>query len=173
MFQPLIRARLGMLDLEWFKQQVRYCQMPNGIVTDRVRQVGGRYKDWLSFDFMTRMGVWTENFSLPAVLNECCLQSHGGTLRLFPNTKNLGPVRFQHLRARGAFLISAAWDGQSISPIEILSERGAPVRMIDPWSGTNLRITNVRDGQETPYRQSGQSVEFATRAGEEYRVEKA
>ena len=37
-YQPLIRARLGMLDLAWFKQQVRYCLMPNGIVQDRVRQ---------------------------------------------------------------------------------------------------------------------------------------
>jgi alpha-L-fucosidase 2 len=46
-FQPLIRARLGMLDLEWFKREVRYSQMlPNGVANDRVRQIGGRYRDW-------------------------------------------------------------------------------------------------------------------------------
>src|SRR5207302_9012319 len=90
---------------DWFKQEVRYCQMPNGIVQDRVRQVGGRYKDSTDFDFMMRMGVWTENLSLPGVLNECLLQSYSGTLRLFPNTKNLGPARFRNLRAVGAFLI--------------------------------------------------------------------
>ena len=27
-YQPLIRARLGMLDLDWFKREVRYCLMP-------------------------------------------------------------------------------------------------------------------------------------------------
>ena len=24
-WQPLVRARLGMLDLDWFKREVRYC----------------------------------------------------------------------------------------------------------------------------------------------------
>ena len=42
-YQPLIRARLGMLDLEWSKNEVRSCQLPNGIANDRVRQNDGRY----------------------------------------------------------------------------------------------------------------------------------
>lgn len=172
-YQPLIRARLGMLDLQWFKREVRYCLMPNGIVQDRVRQVGGRYKDWLDFDFMTRMGVWTENLSLPAVLNECFLQSYSGTLRLFPNTTNLGPARFRHLRAAGALLVSAGWDGQTISPVTILSERGATVRMIHPWGSAKLQITKMSNGQRVPYRQNEQAIDFDTRPGEEYRIEKA
>ncbi len=89
-YQPLIRARLGMLDLDWFKKEVRYCRLPNGIANDRVRQTGGRYHDTGDFDFMMRMGVWTENLSLPGVLNECVLQSYTGVIRLFPNTNNLG-----------------------------------------------------------------------------------
>jgi hypothetical protein len=130
-YQPLIRARLGILDLAWFKQQVRYCLMPNGIVQDRVRQTGGRYKDSTDFDFMMRMGVWTENLSLPAVMNECLLQSYSGVIRLFPNTTNLGPAQFRHLRATGAFLVSAAWDGRQVSGVEILSERGRRALIAD------------------------------------------
>ena len=149
-YQPLIRARLGMLDLDWFKQEVAYSQLPNGIVNDRVRQVGGRYKDSTDFDFMMRMGVWTENLSLPGVLNECLLQSYSGTLRVFPNTQNLGPARFRDLRAAGAFLVSAAWDGRTVSDVEILSERGTPVRFVHPWGGRSVNVVRVRDQKAVP-----------------------
>ncbi|MEK7403963.1 MAG: hypothetical protein AAB225_02550, partial [Acidobacteriota bacterium] len=64
-YLPLILARLGMLDLAAFKREVRYCRLPNGVAGDRVRQIGGRYRDSTDFDFMMRMGVWTENLSLP------------------------------------------------------------------------------------------------------------
>ena len=124
-FQPLILARLGMLDAAWFKREVRYCRLPNGIANDRVRQSGGRYGEMTDFDFMMRMGVWTENLSLPAVLNECLLQSYSGVLRLFPNTTNLGRARFRDLRAAGAFLVSAEWDGTAVAGLRILSEKGA------------------------------------------------
>ena len=165
-YQPLIRARLGMLDLNWFKREVRYCQLPNGIVNDRARQTGGRYHDSTDFDFMMRMGVWTENLSLPAVLNECFLQSYHGTLRLFPNTKNLGPAQFHHLRAAGAFLVSAAWDGQTVSPITLFSERGKTARLISPWP----KLQVASNGQTVPIREINNTVEFDTKAGAEYRL---
>lgn len=134
-YQPLIRARLGMLDLDWFKREVRYCLLPNGIANDRVRQIDGRYNDAVDFDFMMRMGVWTENLSLPAVLNECMMQSYTGVIRVFPNTDKLGPARFESLRAVGAFLVSAAYDGKNVSPVNLSSEKGAPVRLANPWPG--------------------------------------
>jgi alpha-L-fucosidase 2 len=170
-YQPLIRARLGMLDLDWFKGQVRYCLLPNGIANDRVRQIGGRYRDTTNFDFMMRMGVWTENLSLPAVLNECLLQSYTGTIRLFPNTHNLGRARFQHLRATGAFLVSASYDGTKISTVEIHSEKGATARVQNPWSKRRLRVTRARDGQIVKTLQAGSVLTFPTEAGETYRVE--
>ena len=72
-----------MLDLEWFKEEVRYCRLPNGVANDRVRQSGGRYAQSLDFDYMMRMGFWCENFSLPAVLNECMMQSYAGCISGF------------------------------------------------------------------------------------------
>ena len=169
-YQPLIRARLGMLDLEWFKNEVRYCSMPNGIVQDRVRQVGGRYKDSTDFDFMMRMGVWTENLSLPSVLNECLLQSYTGTLRVFPNTIHLGPARFQNLRAAGAFLVSASWDGRTISPVEILSEKGGMVRLVRPWRQPKLKVLRLPDSRPIPVRLAGEVLEFDTSPETTYRV---
>jgi hypothetical protein len=169
-YQPLIRARLAALDLQWFKQQIRYCQLPNGIVNDRVRQAGGRYKDSTNFDFMMHMGIWTENLSLPAVLNECMLQSYSGAIRLFPNTQNLGPARFHNLRASGAFLISALWDGQRVGPFEILSERGVTARIVNPWPGAPFKVTDLNHAGTVTVRNSAGIAEFATRAGNRYRI---
>jgi alpha-L-fucosidase 2 len=170
-YQPLIRARLGTLDLDWFKKEVAYCQLPNGIVNDRVRQVGGRYKDSTDFDFMMRMGVWTENLSLPGVLNECLLQSYSGTLRLFPNTQNLGPASFRNLRAAGAFLVSAVWDGRTVSNVEILSEHGAPMKFAHPWGGRAVNVTRMRDQKTIPAQSAEGVLHFNTDPGERYHLD--
>jgi len=170
-YQPLIRARLGMLDLEWFKREVSYGRLPNGVVQDRVRQIDGRYRDSTDFDFMMRMGIWTENLSLPAVLNECMLQSYTGTIRLFPNTRNLGRARFRNLRAVGAFLVSAAWDGKSvISPVTLFSEKGATARIADPWGG--IRVWRSRDKRRIRVKSEPGAIEFSTETGEWYRLER-
>lgn len=170
-FQPLIRARLGMLDLEWFKREVRYCLLPNGVAQDRVRQIGGRYRDSTDFDFMMRMGIWVENLSLPAVLNECVLQSYTGVIRLFPNTLHLGPARFERLRAVGAFLVSAAWDGKQVYDVEIHSEKGATARVVNPWPGRKVHVVRTRDGQPVEAQQARGRITFVTQPGETYRLE--
>jgi len=172
-YQPLIRARLGMLDLDWFKREVSYCQMPDGIVNDRARQIDGRYDDNVDFDFMMRMGVWIENLSLPAVLNECLLQSYTGVIRLFPNTRRLGAASFRNLRAVGAFLVSASYDGKAVSTAELLSEKGSVVRMINPWPNKTVRVIRLRDHQPTKTTLKGDLVEFSTEPEESYRIEPA
>lgn len=170
-FQPLIRARLGLLNLDWFKREVRYCTLPNGVANDRVRQIDGRYSDSIDFDYMMRMGVWTENFSLPAVLNECLMQSYTDVIRLFPNTQKLGPVRFQDLRAVGAFLVSASYDGTTISRVSLTSEKGAMAHLANPWPKTNIRVTRVQGSQPVQVITRGEIVEFPTEPGERYKIE--
>lgn len=170
-WQPLARARLGMLDLEWFKREVRYCLLPNGVANDRCRQIDGRYRDETDFDFMMRMGVWTENLSLPAVLNECMMQSYAGVIRLFPNTRGLGRARFRDLRAAGAFLVSAAWDGSAVSGVRIRSEKGATARLANPWRGRKMKVTGAPGGEVKVAKEAGEVISFATRAGGVYVVE--
>jgi hypothetical protein len=164
-WQPLTRARLGILDLEWFKREVRYSMTPLGMANDRVRQTGGRYRDETNFDFMMRMGVWTENLSLPAVINECMLQSCDGVLRLFPNPHNLGRARFRSLRAAGAFLVSAAWSGKAVTEVSLLSEKGARVRMANPWGGARVTVTSASRPAATL---RGELLEFDTQPGATY-----
>ena len=167
---PLVRARLGVLDLEWFKREVRYCLLPNGVANDRPRQIDGRYRDETNLDFMMLMGIWTENLSLPVVINECLMQSYTGVIRLFPNRKGLGKVRFRDLRAAGAFLVSAAWDGSQASDVRIRSEKGATVRLLQPWRGRKILVT-AEGGSVVDSRVEGEQLVFPTKAGSSYRVE--
>ena len=171
MYQPLIRARLGMLDLDWFKREVAYCSLPNGTANDRIRQVVGRYDDSTDYDFMMHMGFWTENFSLPGVINECMMQSYAGTIRLFPNTQNLGPARFENLRAARAFLVSAAFDGKQITSLSLLSEKGKTVRIAKPWPSRTVKVLRVRDSHDVAVRYDGETLVFDTQSGERYQVE--
>ena len=121
---------------------------------------------------MMRMGVWTENLSLPVVLNECMLQSYSGIIRIFPNTKGLGPVRFRNLRAVGAFLVSGAWNGTTVTTVSIFSEKGSDVRLANPWGTGQVRIVRARDGRTVPVRKEGDIHLFGTDAGATYRVER-
>ncbi len=172
-YLPLILARLGTLDLEWFKKEVRYCLLPNGVCNDRVRQIGGRYGDQTDPDFMMRMGVWTENLSLPAVLNECMLQSYGGTIMLFPNGKGLGRASFTRLRAVGAFLVTGDWDGGQVTALEILSEKGKTARVANPWEKSPARVTEKGTGSAVRVSRDGNILIFATRPGETYVISPA
>lgn len=121
---------------------------------------------------MMRMGIWTENLSLPVVVNECLLQSYAGVIRLFPNTANLGPAKFDRLRAVGAFLISAAWNGKQISGVEILSEKGAPCRLAPPWPG-EIVVTEIGSSQRVAAEKDGDYIRFPTESGRRYAVRPA
>jgi hypothetical protein len=164
-FMNLVGARLGLLDLERFKRQVSYCTIPNGTCTDKALQTDGRYSDETPFDFMSRMGIWFENFALPLVVNECLLQSYTGTLRLFPNWPDDRAAEFHTLRAAGAFLVSAAQTAKGVSWVAIESEAGSPVRMVNPWGGT-VRCSVTRRGTETVAELSGSILEFETEPGD-------
>jgi len=164
-FGNLQGARLGLLDLERFKRQIRYCELPNGTCTDMVLQVHGRYSDTLAYDFMANMGIWLENFALPVVINECLLQSYSGVLRFFPNWPADRRAEFHTLRAVGAFLVSAAFDQGAVQWIEITSEAGGPLRLIVPWP-EGARCISADGERAVP----GGEQEIATQIGETIRL---
>jgi hypothetical protein len=160
-FQNLQGARLGVLDLERFKRQIGYCLLPNGTCTDMVLQVGGRYLDETPYDYMARMGIWFENFSLPVVINECLLQSYTGQLRLFPNWPAAVDGAFQDLRAVGAFLVSASFAGGQVQWLRVTAEVGGSLSVINPWPG---RVEVLRDGRSDVI--AGEVLTIETRPGE-------
>ena len=133
-FMGLQAARIGLLDLERFKRQVNYCLLPNGTASDRAMQVHGRYNDMMNYGFMDKMGVWFENFGLPAVVNECLMQSYDGTVRLYPNWPREKDAKFYNLRAAGAFLISSELKSGKVSRVEIASDNGGVLKMVNPFA---------------------------------------
>jgi hypothetical protein len=161
-FKNIQAARIGMLDLEKFKRQINYCLLPNGTASDRAIQVHGRYNDFTNYGFMDNMGVWFENFALPAVINECLMQGYNGTLRLFPNWSEEKDAEFHNLRAAGAFLVSAAMKDRKVKYIRIISEAGNKLNLILPWPGGAIFKTS--DGI---VRVKSDSISVMTRVGEE------
>ena len=156
-FLNLQKSRLGILDLEAFKRQVRYATLPGGTVTDAVLQIGGRYNDLTDYMYMGGMGVWFENFALPAVINECLMQSYDGQIRLFPNWDKASDASFRTLRARGAFLVSASLRDGEVQPVEVYSERGGICSVRNPWPGCRVQVEglvrgNVKEGAEITFR---------------------
>jgi hypothetical protein len=87
-------------------------------------------------------------------------------IRLFPNTENLGPARFENLRARGAFLVSAAWDGREVQSVRIQSEMGAKARVVMPWSSAVV----TTGGESVKSERADGVVMFATQPGAVYEI---
>ena len=157
-------ARLGKLDLEQFKNQVFYCLMPNGTATDMVTQTNGRYSDGSDFTYMSRMGVWVENFALPAVINECLMQSYSGAIRLFPNwPKN---AEFSTLRAAGAFLVSASQKNNVVQALTIESEKGQDLNLVNPWKNRAVKVKS-QYGEKVL---KGNIIRLKTKSGEKLTI---
>lgn len=167
-FLNLQAARIGRLDLERFKRQIVYCRLPNGTCTDKCLQSGGRYSDSTAFDFMAGMGIWFENFALPAVINECLLQSYDSVLRFFPNWPKSKDAAFENLRAAGAFLVSARLANGSVQRIGILSEAGGLLQLVSPWPHTVCRRKN-----REPEIMEGALIRLEAVPGESYLFEPA
>lgn len=169
-FYHMAGARLGQLDLERFKRQIAYCLLPNGTCTDKLLQTGGRYSDTTDFEYMRGMGIWFENFALPAVINECLLQSYNGILRFFPNWSLDKKAEFTTLRAVGGFLVSANVSQGDIQWIEIYSEAGSQLRLYNPWENGLRCIRSIGSGEEI---WDGHIVTMATMKGEHIRLIRA
>ena len=151
-FQHLQAARIGMLDLEYFKRAVNYCTIENGTATLLNLQVKGRYTDHTNFKFMEEMGIWFENFGLPAVINECLMQSYNGIIRLFPNWPEDKDAAFKTLRAVGGFLVSSSMKNGKVQQVEIYAENNKELNIYNPW-GSEEKVKAYIDGIESKIQQ--------------------
>jgi alpha-L-fucosidase 2 len=100
------------------------------------------------------------NFAFAAGVQELLLQSQGGVIRLFPAVPaSWKEVRFEGLRAEGAFVISAKREAGQLTEVAIRSEKGGELvieniptewlRGVHAYSKKDNRIIlNTRPGQE-------------------------
>ena len=96
-------------------------------------------------------------------INEMVLQSHEGVLRFFPCWPKDQNARFGSLRAVGAFLVSAESKEGVITGVKILSEKGLPCRVQNPWPGKKVHL--VRQGRMEEI-EIGERFTFSTKPGE-------
>jgi len=101
------------------------------------------------------------NFAFASGINEMLIQSHTGTVRVFPaipvTWKN---VSFSGLRTEGAFLVSATTQNRLVKRVEIVSEKGGTLRLENPF-GKNKPII-----QDFEYKNEGDVFVFETKPGE-------
>ncbi|HCO85183.1 MAG TPA: hypothetical protein DIT95_16870, partial [Arenibacter sp.] len=103
------------------------------------------------------------NFAFAAGLQEMLIQSHTGTVRLFPaipaDWKNVG---FSKLRTEGAFLVSAQKQDGKLKWVKIVSEKGGEVRLMNPFSNKEFSIKDEVDSQW-----DGDILKIETQPGQE------
>lgn len=82
------------------------------------------------------------NFAFASGIQEMLLQSHTGTVRVFPAIPaSWTDVSFENLRAMGAFLVSAEKKDGKVVKIRIYPEQGGALRIAFPAEATNIAIT--------------------------------
>lgn len=104
-------------------------------------------------------------------INSMLLQSHGGTIRVFPNWPKGRTASFQNLRAEGAFLVSAATERGTIGPIDVVSEVGGHCRVVIPWPDGAASVCEVdTPGAPLPAFIADGRIGFDTVRGKRYRI---
>lgn len=110
-------------------------------------------------------------------INTMLLQSDNDIIKVFPNWTG-ADASFTRLRERGAFLLSSSMTGGQVDYIEITSEKGEPVKLVNPWDNAIVRVTD-QSGQEIDYKKgstvnTGEStIEFESTENSVYTIEYA
>jgi len=102
------------------------------------------------------------------VITEMLLTSWDGIVRVFPAWPLAEKAQFQGLRAKGAFLVSAACDAGDITAISVTSEKGNTITMHEPWPATTVVCeTTGTDVQTT--RHNG-LIRWRTSSGDRFKL---
>jgi hypothetical protein len=95
-------------------------------------------------------------------------------VRVFPAWPTTEDAHFKRLRAKGAFLVSSEMVGGQVTHVDVTSEKGEKLQLVDPWtSGTpqvSLLDASGNAMGTTPATVSGGVLSLPTTAGQSYRV---
>jgi alpha-L-fucosidase 2 len=104
-----------------------FC-LPNSFHANGDQSKSGKSK------FTYRPFTLEGNFAFAAGVQEMLLQSHTGTIHLFPAIPAGWPdAAFDSLRAEGAFLVSARRTNGQVMEVRIVSEKGGRLRVANPF----------------------------------------
>lgn len=106
-----------------------FC-LPNSFHANGDQRQAGKSK------FTYRPFTLEGNFAFAAGVQEMLLQSHAGTIRVFPALPaSWAEAAFDGFRADGAFLVSAKREGGRVTEVRIRSEKGGTLKLANPFAG--------------------------------------
>ena len=104
------------------------------------------------------------NFAFASAIQEMLLQSHTGTIHVFPAIPTDWQVAsFDKLRARGALIVSAQMKNGQVAKVEIKSEKGGEVLLNNPFGDNEFassKDVEVRDNIIRVNLQQGEIITF-------------
>lgn len=99
------------------------------------------------------------NFAFAAGIQEMLLQSHDGSIRVFPAIpESWRDVAFSDLRAEGAFLVSAQRESGKLKEVIIVSEKGGELVLAD--------LPTYLKPSEREAKREGNKIRFTMKAGQ-------
>ncbi|MEE9461425.1 MAG: hypothetical protein V3V53_06320 [Bacteroidales bacterium] len=115
-------------------------------------------------NFIYRPFTLEGNFAFASGIQEMLLQSHAGVINVFPAIPaSWQDAGFENLRAVGAFLVSAVMEGGKVMELEVHSEKGGEVSILDPFAGRKFEASKE-------YQSDGNILTFQTAPGETIRL---
>jgi hypothetical protein len=116
-----------------------------------------------------------EKIGATAAINNMLLMSDQGVVKVFPNWVTGEDASFARLRAAGAFVISAAYDGDTdrIANVRVTSHAGQQLTIASPWT-EGVKVFDSAGSEVTTSRgtapnwSSEVTYTFETRRGEVY-----
>ena len=112
------------------------------------------------------------------VVHSMLLQADRGVVKAFPGWLSDKDASFSGLRAKGAFVLSADYDGarREVTKLEITSEAGQPLTIASPWADAQVldetgKVIAATAGT-APNHPEERTYTFPTEVGKTYRLVK-
>lgn len=84
------------------------------------------------------------NFAFASGIQDMLIQSHTGVVRLFPAVpEEWKDIRFTTLRTEGAFLVSAKMEKGSVTLVNIESENGGEIKLVNPFDKASFNCSST------------------------------
>lgn len=88
---------------------------------------------------------------------------HAGVLRVFPVWPKNKDASFHRLRIFGAFLVSSELKDAEVQHIEIISEKGKVLNLLNPWDSKEVEVIRP-SGKREMFK--GKRLKIKTSTGE-------
>ncbi len=107
---------------------------------------------------------------------ERLMNSRSGRIHLFPAIPDWTCVTFRDFLARGGFAVSAAREEDGVKAVTIRAARSIPCRLMNPWPGRKVTVTDLETMQDIPVgmdTSNGECILFQAAEGHSYGIDKA